>query len=442
MKSGTSVSNVAATTRVAQRRIVAVLMLSQVLGGLGVGASLTVGTGLIISVTGNGAISGLAATMGTLGAATAGIPLARFAMRAGRRYALATGNFISVFGALITILGGYTSFLGFVLLGLAVMGTGQAVQLQSRFAATDLSVPQHRGRDLSLVVWSITIGAVTGPNLVAPGEQLGLALSMPVMTGAFLITGSAQLVAALVVLLFLRPDPLLTAQRLRRAAEAAAPPSPAPTASEEMTAATTAARNVTQQRAAIAVIAIAQAVMVAIMAMTPAHLTHHGYSISVVGLTISLHIAGMFALAPVFGLLADRFGTRNIVLFGIVQLLVATAFTGFGGENAVLIQIGLVLLGTGWSAVTVAASALLTASTPPDSRTKRQGQSDALMNLAGASAGALAGFAFAFGGFPALSSISAVLTLGILTLALMVFSSPVLADSTESSAAEAPEQAN
>jgi predicted MFS family arabinose efflux permease len=268
-----------------------------------------------------------------------------------------------------------------------------------------------------------------GPNLVGPGEVLGSALDMPFLTGAFLITGAAQILATLIIVVFLRPDPLLTAQRDRAAAAQAAPEPVKLSDTQAVAAAAQAVRNVTQQRAAIAVIAIAQAVMVAIMAMTPAHLSHHGYSITVIGFTISLHIAGMFALAPVFGLLADRYGNRAIVIFGIAQLLLATAFTGFGGESAVLIQIGLVLLGTGWSAVTVAGSAMLTANTPAALRTKRQGQSDSLMNLAGASAGALAGVAFALGGFPALSSISAALTLGILALTLMVFSSPALAKS-------------
>lgn len=412
-----------------QKRILIVLMLAQVLGSLGVGASLTVGTGLIIAVSDNPAISGLAATMGTLGAALAGIPLAGLAMKLGRRFALAAGNIIAVLGAGVVILGGATELLVFILLGLVLMGFATAAQLQSRFAATDLASPARRGRDLSLVVWSVTLGAVLGPNLVGPGEVLGSALGMPFLTGAFLITGSAQILATLIILLFLRPDPLLTAQRLRTDAAREARPAAELTDTQAVTAAEQAARNITQQRAAIAVIAIAQAVMVAIMAMTPAHLSHHGYSITVIGFTISLHIAGMFALAPVFGILADRLGTRSIVIFGIAQLLAATAFTGFGGENAALIQIGLILLGTGWSAVTVAGSAMLTANTPPALRTKRQGQSDALMNLAGASAGALAGFGFAMGGFPALSSISAALTLGILALTLMVFSSRAMAAS-------------
>lgn len=403
-----------------QKRIVVVLMLSQVLGGLGVGAALTIGTSLITHISGNPAISGLAATMGTLGAAAAGIPLAKLAMRRGRRFALSSGNLLAVAGAGIVVLGAFSETLWIVLVGLALMGTGQAAQLQSRFAATDLSVPEHRGRDLSLVVWSITIGAVIGPNLIAPGEVVGAALNMPVFTGAFIITGTAQLMATLVIIVFLRPDPLLTAQaqqhdleleqaavHLKNNTQAEAPVNPA--------------RNKSQQRAAIAVIAIAQAVMVAIMAMTPAHLTGHGYSISVVGLTISLHIAGMFALAPVFGLLVDKIGARQVVILGIAQLLAATVCTGFGADNALVIQIGLILLGTGWSAVTVSGSALLTSSTPQAFRTMRQGQSDTFMSLAGAGAGALAGVLFGFGGFPALSSVAALLAVAILLVTLVMF---------------------
>lgn len=407
-----------------QKRTITVLMLAQVLGSLGVGAALTVGTVLITHFTGNGAISGLAATAGVLGAAIAGIPLARLAVRKGRRIALATGNIIAVLGALVVIIGAATDLFVLLMLGLTAMGTAGAAQLQSRFAATDLSMPQHQGRDLSLVVWAITLGAVAGPNLIGPGEVLGNALGMPAFTGAFLITASAQLAAVIIVLGFLRPDPLLTAKAQREAIEAAAATVSSSAVEAELVLDTDHELHRQQkrtQRGAIAVIAIAQAVMVGVMAMTPAHLAHHGYPVTVIGFTISLHIAGMYALAPVFGLLVDKLSARAVIIFGIAQLLAATVFTGFGGENAVLIQIGLILLGTGWSAVTVAGSALLTSSTPLRFRTKRQGLSDALMNLAGASAGALAGLMFALGGFPALSTVAAALTVGILAVTLTVF---------------------
>lgn len=394
-------------------------MLAQILGAMGVGASLTVGTGLIIHVAHNEAISGFAATMNTLGAALAGIPLARLAVRKGRRFALATGNIVAVLGAAIVILAGQTANLALVFTGLLVMGVGGAVQLQARFAATDLSLPEHRGRDLSLVVWSTTIGAVLGPNLVAPGEVLGHSLGMPVLTGAFLITGTAQLCAAILVLVALRPDPLLTAQRIQKEIEDSGSGTDEIPAGEK--AAEIAHHQVFEQRAAIAVIAIAQAVMVAIMAMTPANLAHHGYTISVIGLTISLHIAGMYALSPVFGLLVDKLGARRVIVFGVAQLFAATFFTFVSGDNSTFVLIGLILLGTGWSAVTVAGSAQLTASTPLAMRPKRQGQSDALMNLAGASAGAVAGLGFILGGFPLLSLLGAALTGVILVVTLTAF---------------------
>lgn len=403
-----------------QKRTVGVLISAQILGAMGVGAALTVGTGLIIDVSGNETISGFAATMNTLGAAAAGIPLARLAVRKGRRYSLATGNLIAVLGAAVIISGAYTALLALVLVGLMLMGVGAAVQLQARFAATDMASPKHQARDLSLVVFSTTIGAVLGPNLVGPGDRLSDALNMPELTGTFLITGSAQILATLIVLVFLRPDPLLTAQRVQaeKLADDLAQHVPQPDATE---AAEIAHHQLFEQRAAIAVIAIAQAVMVGLMAMTPVNLAHHGYGIEVVGLTISLHIAGMYALSPVFGVLADKFGAKRTIVFGIAQLLGATFFTFIAGDNSTFILIGLILLGTGWSAVTVAGAAQLTASTPLGIRPKRQGQSDALMNLAGATAGAIAGLGFATGGFPMLSVIGALLSMVILAIILVVF---------------------
>lgn len=403
--------------RVIQRRTVTVLMVAQVLGSLGVGAALTMGTSLITHVSGNPSISGLAATVGVLGAAIAGIPLAKLASSKGRRIALASGNLIAVLGACIVIAGAAVSSLAIIMIGLTAMGAGSAAQLQSRFAATDLAQPQHQGRDLSLVVWSITLGAVAGPNLVAPGEVLGSALGMPILTGAFLITASAQALALLIVLLFLQPDPLLTAQRNRdehlfRAEERSA---------DRVATVRSSSTARSRQRTAIVVIAIAQAVMVGVMALTPAHLLHHGYSLTIIGFTISLHIAGMYALAPVFGILVDKFGAIRVIVFGGIQLGIATAFTGFGAEDPLSIQLGLILLGTGWSAATVAGSALLTASTPLTNRTKMQGRSDALMNFAGASAGALGGLAFAVGGFVALSAIAALFTAVMLGVVLSLF---------------------
>lgn len=424
-----------------QRRIVIVLALATILGGLGVGASLSAGALLIADITGNPALSGFGSTMNAVGAAVAGMPLARLAARRGRRIALATGNMIAVVGAVLVVLAAAQRWSILLFVGLAVLGIAVAVQLQSRFAAADLALPERRARDLSLVVWSITIGAVTGPNLIGPGERLGEALGLPGLAGIFFFTIAAQLAAGLVVWIGLRPDPLLEARRLELAAQAATAPEradatgpelafadpaptadpapaadPAPTADPAPAAASRAAarRAARPQYLAILLIALAHAVMVGLMAMTPLHLTDHGGSVTLVGFTISIHIAGMYALSPVFGMLTSRIGAIPVILGGFLVLGIAALGTGLGGESVGIIQTALVLLGLGWGMVTVAGAALVTELTPSADRPARQGQSDTSMNAAGALFGAASGALFAAGGFPLVSVVAgALIALGI-----------------------------
>ncbi len=404
-----------------QRRTVLVLALATILGGLGVGASLSAGALLIADITGNPALSGFGSTMNAVGAAIAGMPLARFAAKRGRRVALATGNAIAVAGAILVVVASAQRMSVLLFVGLAVLGIAVAVQLQSRFAAADLALPERRGRDLSLVVWSITIGAVTGPNLIGPGEKLGEALGLPGLSGIFFFTIAAQLAAGLVVWFGLRPDPLLEARRLETAAAAAAQVAAEAAAHAGLDGATEPAaaqsnepvRGASRapQFLAIAMVALAHAVMVGLMAMTPLHLTDHGGSVTLVGITISLHIAGMYALSPVFGMLTGKIGAIPVILAGFGVLAVAALGTAFGGESVPIIQTALVLLGIGWGMVTVAGATLVTELTPAVDRPTRQGQSDTSMNAAGALFGAASGALFAVGGFPVVSAVAGVLIL-------------------------------
>ncbi|GAA1595624.1 MFS transporter [Leucobacter chromiireducens] len=393
-----------------QRRMVGVLALATILGGLGVGASLSAGALLIADITGNPALSGFGSTMNAVGAAIAGMPLARLAARRGRRVALATGNAIAVLGAVLVVVASAERWSVLLFVGLAVLGIAVAVQLQSRFAAADLALPENRARDLSLVVWSITIGAVTGPNLIGPGERLGEALGLPGLAGIFFFTIAAQIAAGLVVWIGLRPDPLLEARRLAALESDTPAPSAVADAAERPALLEDAKRRASRssQFLAIALIAIAHAVMVGLMAMTPLHLTHHGGSITLVGLTISLHIAGMYALSPVFGALTSKLGPIPVVLGGFGVLGIASLGTGFGGESVPIIQTALILLGIGWCMVTVAGAVLVTDLTPSADRPARQGQSDTAMNAAGALFGAASGALFAAGGFPLVSIVAGV----------------------------------
>lgn len=396
-----------------QRRTVWVLTGAQIMGGLGIGATVSVGALLAAHVSGSDAWSGMASTMSTLGAALLALPLARRARMRGRRQALAIGSGLAGASAVLLVAAAAIMSFPLLLLAFALSGAGSATNLQARFAATDLSKPLHRGRDLSLVVWSTTIGSVLGPNLIEPGEAIGAVIGLPVLTGPFIFTVVAQALTVLIYVIGLRPDPLLTA-RAALGKQAA----------ERPRLGFSTLRVNGRARFAVGAVALSHATMIALMSMTPVHLYGHGASLAIVGFTISLHIAGMFGLSPVFGWLADRWGRMPVLLGGQGILFASLVFAWLGSESHTLVGVSLVLLGLGWSAATIAASTLLVDSVPLGDRPGVQGVSDLLMNLTGAVGGALAGPVLSAFGYPGLGIACMLLVAGVVVWALLRASAP------------------
>lgn len=380
--------------RIRRRSHVAIIA-GQALAGIGMGATFSAGALLAAQLSGSEAWSGTATTLSTLGAAAAAIPLARLAQRSGRSPALATGSGLAALGAVVGLVASAAGLFPVFLVAMGLLGVGTAVNLQSRFAATDLSDPARRGRDLSIVVWSTTIGAVLGPNLIEPGDALGRAVGLPALSGVFFFALIAQLVALVVYLVVLRPDPLRTALRL--GVERGA----------------TAVEARAEDRGGVVVgiltLALSHATMASVMAMTPVHLVHHGATLQIVGLTISLHVAGMFALSPLWGVLSDRFGRTAVILLGQGMLLASLFMTSFGAEDSGWVLAGLIFLGLGWSAATVAASGLVADSADPQRRTVVQGRADLSMSLAGGVGAASAGVVLAAIGYAGLSFVAMAL---------------------------------
>ncbi|WP_309129372.1 MFS transporter [Microbacterium sp.] len=397
-----------------QRRTVLVLSLGQVLGGIAFGATVSLGALLAADLSGDDALSGLATASVTLGAAAFAIPLARFAARRGRRLSLTAGNLFALIGVATVIAAAALRAFPLLLVGIVMIGMGNAGNLQSRFAATDLAAPEHRGRDLSIVVWSTTIGGVTGPLLLTPGEALGHAIGMPPLTGSYLFSLVAQMAALVLYLVALRPDPLLTAIRL-----AATPSVHSPLGASH--------DRPRSARYAIFAVSGSHAVMASVMAMTPVHLSHmahgaHGTAATstdvtlLVGVTIALHVAGMYGLSPVFGILTDRWGRIRVVLLGQAMLAASLLFAIFAGEHAAGVMVALILLGLGWSAATVAGAALLTESSTVAMRPRRQGISDSLMSLTAAAGAAGAGLVLSAFGYGGLGAVALVIVLAITLL--------------------------
>lgn len=396
-----------------QKRTVRVLALGQILGGFGLGSTLSIGALLAADLSGTVAWSGAAATFSTLGTASWAIPLSRLAFSRGRRVALALGAALAISGASLVIAAASLRFFPLLLVALFLLGAGSATSLQARFAATDIPVRKKVGRDLSLVVWATTIGAVTGPNLFGPGEIVGRFLNLPELTGPFLFTIAAQLMATSAFWFGLRPDPLLVAKQIDADNLRIRP-------KVSLGSAFVTLKKYPVAGYSIATIALSHMVMVSVMSMTPVHVTSHGGSLVVVGFVISLHILGMYAFAPLFGILSDRIGPIKTVLLGQSIYLAALLTAGLGSEEQHLVTIGLLLLGLGWSASTVSASALLTVSVPTEQKTNVQGLSDALMNLSGAMGGAVAGTVVSLVMFTGLSLIALVPVSVIVVLSIAV----------------------
>ena len=429
--------------RQVQRRTVVLLSAAQVFGGIGTGATVSIGSILAVELSGSSALAGAVATVMTLGAALAALPLAALADRRGRRIGQVAGLSAAMAGALLMVLSVVTGLFVLLILGAAGIGIGTAASLQARFAAVDLADAEHRGRALSAVVWAVTVGAVTGPNLIQPGAVVGQALGLPPVAGPFVISAVGLLLAVVLLFFGLRPDPLLLARELAAATavnqdvrQPAARPVNQPAALQARAPGSLVRgmRAIRASRAALLAVAAlvgAHGVMVGVMSMTPLHLQelvagpgHAGHAATgdvlvIIGFTISLHIAGMFALSPVMGWLTDKAGRTETIMIGFATIITAVAVAGFGQASTAAVAIGLVLLGVGWSASTISGSTLLAESVGQESRVVVQGVSDMLMGLAGAVGGAASGLVLSQAGYLGMNLAGAVVGAAVLGAAIV-----------------------
>lgn len=403
-----------------QRRVLTVLAAAQIIGGLGVGAGAAVGALLAASLSSD-AFSGVSSAASTVGAALIAIPVSRAMDAHGRRPGLLLAYTLGILGALVVVAGATIGSFPLALLGLLAAGGGQTATLQSRYAATDLATRAHRGRALATVVWATTAGSVLGPNLASPMGRLGRAVGVPELAGPYLLTVAVFLLAALLVFALLRPDPLLVA----RAAEHEAAPQGHPRQRRSMRDALATMAASPAALLGLAAIVAGQAVMVAVMAMTPVHLRHADASLEIIGVVISLHIAGMYAASPLVGMASDRYGRRPVIIVGCGILLASFVIAGTAsGHQAPQLAVGLFLLGLGWSCTMIAGSTLLTDATPIAQLPNVQGTADVLMGFGGASAGLLAGVVVGFGSYALLTILTATVIVPLLIIALRSAASP------------------
>ncbi|HWM74921.1 MAG TPA: MFS transporter, partial [Nocardioides sp.] len=356
-----------------QRRTVRVLVLAQAVGALGITIGIATASLLARDLSGSESLAGLAQTAQVLGAAVASYLLARVMSRKGRRVGLATGYLVGGAGGALAVVAGVVGSMLLLMAGAALLGSATAANSGARYAATDLAPEESRARALSVVVWATTIGAVVGPNLTGPSAAVSRWLDIPELTGPFAIGAAGMVLAALVVGILLRPDPLLVAR------EVAGKPAVEPSGTS-WDRARSAVREHPVLGYAVAGLAAAHAAMVGVMVMTPLHMEHGGAELKVIGIVISVHVAGMFALSPLVGMLTDRLGRERVLAAGGAILVLSLLLCAWAPEGAHWqIFAGLFLLGLGWSFAMVSSSTMIADHAPLDARPDVQGAADLVM---------------------------------------------------------------
>ncbi len=398
-----------------QRRTLRLLFVTQIVSGIGVAIGSSVGALLAADLAGIG-VSGLAQSAVVVGAALFAIPATAIVRRHGRRPSLAAGYCVAAVGAILVVAAAVRGSIPLLFVGFFLFGGATAANLQARYTAVDLAPAALRGRHLSLIVWATTLGAVAGPQFAALAGAALDEYGIPTLAGPFFFSALLFGLAALCLLLLLRPDPAILARTAGENLSGRA----ATDVGAGMRAALRAVVSHASARLGVSAMAVGHMVMVGVMAMTPVHIRGAGHdaahTLRIVGVVLSFHIAGMYAFAPIMGWLTDRLGRRRVIVTGIALLLTACALAGTAGHHSARLAAGLMVLGLGWSATMVAGSTLLTESVSVELRAAAQGLSDLTMGLAGASAGALSGGIVQAWGYPTLTLLAALATAPLIVL--------------------------
>ncbi|RNM16394.1 MFS transporter [Nocardioides pocheonensis] len=411
--------------RALQRRTIRTLVGSQSVGALGITIGIATASLLARDLSGSEELAGLAQTTQVLGAAVGSWALARLMGARGRRAGLVTGYLVGASGAGLAVVAGVVGSMSLLLVGACLLGATSSANYAARYAATDLATPLDRGRALSVVVWATTIGAVAGPNLTGPSGQLASWLDIPELTGPFALGALGMVLAAVVVGVRLRPDPLLVARAAALPEPETGPGRPAATNGAPSPRLRRDPVRVILRRqpaiaAAIAGLAAAHAVMISVMVMTPLHMEHGGTDLEVIGIVISIHVLGMYAFAPLVGIAADRLGRVAVLATGGGVLLVSLVLCARSPEgSSPQIFVGLFLLGLGWSLATVSASTMVAELAPLGAVTDVQGAADLTMGLAAALGSAASGVIVGELGFPVLAGFASLFAVGVLVAAVL-----------------------
>lgn len=339
--------------------------------------------------------SGLPSTVAIIGGALGTTVLARVMAHRGRFDGLLLGYAIAAIASVGAGVAVLWSSLSLFAISMFFVGAGAGANRLARYASADLYAADRRASAISWMVWGGTLGSVGGPALLEPSRAAAIRSGFEGGAGPYAM-GTVALCLSAAALGLLGSRPLLSAVTERRQS--------ARRMVGELF-------RIPRVRLAIMAMVVGQLVMVLIMTMTPIHIRHEGHGLASIGIVISAHTFGMYALSPVTGIMCDRMGRIPVIMAGMALLSISGLLAAGAGSSQPLLILALFVLGLGWNFGFVAGSALLTDDAPIDIRIQLQGVADSVIWGSGAVASLASGVLVAGWGYETLSLIGAMVSI-------------------------------
>lgn len=388
------------------KRNTVLFALSQSFTGAGMQFAYGFGPLMVVSLSGSSGLAGLSVGLIGLSRFLVSYPIGKITDAYGRKPGIHLGLALAMVGTLV--LGGAMRAQSLILfvVGLLAFGMGMNAAQQMRVGATDMYPPHMRAQALGYVALGSIVGLLLGPLLVeiaarvAPwldADPLGLPwLFLPVL-----------IVAGMVLISFVRPDPKEIGMNLARYYPDYREPSRKTSAADASDLSLRAILAYAPARLAVVSNCAATGNMSIVMVLTSLVLAHHGHSLVAIAFSHMFHSAGMFAFTIPLGKLADRFGRARVMFPGVATSLVGAALVAFTGALW-SVTLGTFLVGLGWAAANVAATAQIADLYPTEKRGRAIGVNDSCAGAVTVFAALVTGPLIEFSGLPA-TGLTAVL---------------------------------
>jgi MFS family permease len=386
------------------KRNTALVALSQAFSGAGMPLAYGIGPLMIVSITGSASLAGLSVGLFGLSRFLVSYPVGKVTDAYGRKPGIQLGLVIALVGALVVAWSMSLRSIAVLTLGLLIFGMGMAAAHQLRVAVTDMFPPTRRAEALGYLALGSIVGLGISPVLVGTAERAAPNLGLDPLALPWLML-PVLIVAGMVLVTFVRPDPKEIGQNLAHYFPGVSPLRVMAQAQSDFSVMSMLRRP--PIRLAIVANAAAQGNMAIVMVLTSLVLHHHGHSLTAIALSHMFHTVGMFGFTIPLGRLADRLGREQVMYPGVAVALVGAALVTFTPAFW-SVTLGTFLVGIGWAAANVASTALIADRAEPAERGRAIGVNDSAAGAISVVAALVTGPLVQWSGLPAAGIVAVV----------------------------------